>query len=116
MKTPTKEKKHPPIAEANSPPLEGLGVVHTSLSQEANAVLAEGKELWQAYFTYTDIQTLWDELKLNQTDVGWYQVRKALQQAGNASGDNARVAFNPFEEAYKAITEKLQPMMYELGF
>jgi len=55
-------------------------------------------------------------LKLNQTDVGWYQVRKALQQAGNASGDNARVAFNPFEEAYKAITEKLQPMMYELGF
>ena len=99
----------PPLSY--SPPMEGLGVVHTSLSQEANAVLAEGKKLWQAYFTQTDVHTVRDELKLNRADVGWYQVRKALQ-ARNASGDVAPVSFKPFEEAYKALTEKLQPMMY----
>ena len=56
-----------------------------------------------------------DELKLNRADVGWYQIRKALQ-ARNASGDFIPVNLKPFEEAYKALTEKLQPMVYELGF
>ncbi len=78
-------------------------------------VLAEGKKLWQAYFAHTDVRSVRDELKLNRPDVGWYQIRKALQ-ARNASGDFAPVNFKPFEEAYKALTEKLQPMVYELGF
>ena len=56
-----------------------------------------------------------DELKLNRADVGWYQIRKALQ-ARNASGDFTPVSFKPFEEAYKTLTEKLQPQVYELGF
>ena len=84
-------------------------------STEAMLVLAEDKKLWQAYFAHTDVHTVRDELKLNRADVGWYQVRKALQ-ARNASGDIAPVSFKPFEEAYKALTEKLQPMVYELGF
>jgi hypothetical protein len=84
-------------------------------SGEAKQVLAEGKLLWQAYFAHTDVRTVRDELKLNRADVGWYQVRKALQ-ARNASGDFAPVSFKPFEEAYKALTDKLQPMVYELGF
>jgi len=62
----------------------------------------------------TDVHTVRDELKLNRPDVGWYQVRKALQ-ACNASGDFAPVSFKA-EDAYKALTEKLQPMVYELGF
>lgn len=84
-------------------------------SEEAKTVLAEGKKLWQAYFANTDVRTVRDELKLNRADVGWYQLRKALQ-ARNASGDFAPVSFKAFEEAYKALTEKLQPMVYELGF
>ena len=75
----------------------------------------EGKKLWQAYFAHTDVKAVREELKLNRADVGWYQVRKALQ-ARNASGDFVPVNFKPFEEAYKALTEKLQPMVYELGF
>ena len=75
----------------------------------------EGKKLWQAYFAYTDVHTVRNELKLNRADVGWYQIRKALQ-ARNASGDYATINFKPFEEAYKALTEKLQPQVYELGF
>jgi hypothetical protein len=86
-----------------------------TFSNEALAVLAEGKKLWQAYFAHTDVRTVRDELKLNRADVGWYQVRKALQ-ARNTSGDFAPVNFKAFEEAYKILTEKLQPMVYELGF
>jgi len=86
-----------------------------TLSVEATQVLEAGKTLWQAYFTHTDVRSVRDELKLNRADVGWYQVRKALQ-ARNASGDVAPVSFKRFEEAYKALTEKLQPQVYELGF
>jgi hypothetical protein len=84
-------------------------------SEEAKQVLEEGKKLWQAYFTQTDVRSVRDELKLNRPDVGWYQIRKALQ-ARNSSGDFIPVSFKPFEEAYKTLTEKLQPMVYELGF
>ena len=85
------------------------------LSVEANELLKAGKVLWQAYFTQTDIRAVRDELKLNRADVGWYQIRKAMQ-ARNASGDFPPVSFKPFEEVYKALSEKLQPMVYELGF
>ncbi len=85
------------------------------LSDESKAVLQEGKKLWQAYFAHTDVRTVRDELKLNRADVGWYQIRKALQ-ARNASGDFPPVSFKSFEDVYKVLTEKLQPMVYELGF
>jgi len=84
-------------------------------SKEAKAVLAEGKKLWQAYFEHTDVRAVRDELKLNRADVGWYQVRNALKKR-NESGDFVPVSFKPFEEAYKTLSEKLQPMVYELGF
>lgn len=86
-----------------------------TFSDEAQQVLAEGKKLWQAYFAHTDVRSVRDELKLNRPDVGWYQVRKALQ-ARNSSGDFVPVSFKGFEEAYKELTVKLQPMVYELGF
>ena len=86
-----------------------------TLSPEAQRVMNEGRELWKACFGHTDVRTVRDELKLNRPDVGWYQVRKALQ-ARNASSDYVPVSFKGMEEAYKALTEKLQPMVYELGF
>jgi hypothetical protein len=90
-------------------------MVDKTFSVEATTILAEGKKLWQAYYTQTDVRSVRDELKLNRPDVGWYQIRKALQ-ARNASGDFVPISFKPFEEAYKTLTEKLQPMVYELGF
>lgn len=86
-----------------------------NLSVEAQTVLHEGKKLWQAYFAHTDVRSVRDELKLNRPDVGWYQIRKALE-ARNTSGDFPPVDFKPFQESYKALTEKLRPMVYELGF
>lgn len=84
-------------------------------SSEAKAVLAEGKKLWQAYFAHTDNHTVREEYKLNRPDVGWYQIRNALKKR-NESGDYVPVSFDKFEQAYKALTEKLRPMVYELGF
>ena len=85
------------------------------LSLESQAVLNAGRVLWQAYFAETDVHTVRDELKLNRPDVGWYQIRNALKKR-NASGDGGLVDFSAFEEAYRALTEKLAPMVYELGF
>lgn len=85
------------------------------LSKEAKVILEKGKQLWKSYFEHTDVRTVKDELKLNRADVGWYQIRNALKKR-NESGDFVPVSFKPFEESYKALSEKLQPQVYELGF
>ena len=84
-------------------------------SSEAKKVLAEGKKLWQAYFKHTDNHTVREEFKLNRTDVGWYQIRKALE-ARNESDDYTPVSFEAFKTAYTALGDKLRPQVYELGF
>jgi len=88
---------------------------YSSLSPEAQAVLDAGRTLWQAYFAHTDVRTVRDELKLNRPDVGWYQIRNALK-ARNSSGDTVPVDFTPFETAYKELSDKLRPQVFELGF
>lgn len=85
------------------------------LSFEAQAVMNEGRELWKAYFQHTDSHSVREEFKLNRADVGWYQVRNAIK-ARNSSGDFIPVSFSKFEEAYKELSNKLRPMVYELGF
>ncbi len=86
-----------------------------ALSKEARLVLNSGKKLWQNYFSQTDMHTIREKLKLNRPDVGWYQIRKALE-ARNASGDFMPVNFVDFETSYQILTEKLRPMIYDLGF
>jgi hypothetical protein len=85
------------------------------LSKEAKAVLEAGRELWKAYFAEIDVYSVREELKLNRPDVGWYQIRNALKKR-NDSGDFLPVDFGNFETAYKTLTEKLQPQVFELGF
>lgn len=90
-------------------------LANKKLSPEAKVVLDAGRELWREYFTQTDIHSVRDELKLNRPDVGWYQIRNALKKR-NASGDYIAIDFKPFEQAYKNLSEKLEPQVYELGF
>lgn len=84
-------------------------------SPEATAVLARGRELWSEYYKHENPHTVREELKLNRVDVGWYQIRKALE-ARNESGDYAPVSFDTFKTAYQTLTEKLRPQVYSLGF
>ncbi|MGB7651115.1 MAG: hypothetical protein WBL62_07990, partial [Gallionella sp.] len=104
------ESDSAPRGQKNLPTLR-----NSALSAEAQAVLDAGRTLWQAYFAHTDVRTVRDELKLNRPDVGWYQIRNALKKR-NESGDTAPVDFTPFESAYKTLSEKLQPQVFELGF
>jgi hypothetical protein len=85
------------------------------LSSEAKLVFDAGRELWKAYFSTTDIYQVRDELKLNRADVGWYQIRKALE-ARNSSGDFAPVSFDEFKKCYEKLSDKLRPQVFELGF
>lgn len=84
-------------------------------SPEATEVLARGRELWSEYYQHTDPHTVREELKLNRADVGWYQIRKALE-ARNKSEDFTPVSFDAFKAAYETLTLKLRPQVYELGF
>lgn len=90
-------------------------IIDKEFSKEAKEVLREGKKLWQAYFEHVDTRKIRDELKLNRSDVGWYQIRKALQ-ARNSGGNFPPVSFKFFEEVYNKLTEKLRPQVYKLGF
>ncbi|TXI12536.1 MAG: hypothetical protein E6Q68_03650 [Polynucleobacter sp.] len=85
------------------------------LSIEAKEVMGEGRVLWRTFFSTTDEKTIRDEFKLNRSDVGWYQVRKALE-ARNKSGNYLPIDFSSFKKAYDDLTEKLIPQVYEFGF
>jgi hypothetical protein len=86
-----------------------------TLSTEATAILDAGRTLWKAFFAHTDVRTVRDQYKLNRPDVGWYQIRNALAER-NKSGDTAPVNITPFESAYLALTDKLRPQVFSLGF
>jgi hypothetical protein len=85
-----------------------------SLSKEAQAVLDAGREIWRAYFATSFERKIRDEYKLNRADVGWYQVRKALEAKGIA--DAVSYDFSVFKTVYESLSDKLRPQVYELGF
>ena len=85
-----------------------------SLSTEAQAVLDTGREIWHAYFSSNFERKIRDEYKLNRPDVGWYQIRKALEMKGK--NDGVEFDFSNFKTAYDVLSEKLRPQVFELGF
>jgi hypothetical protein len=82
------------------------------LSPEAKAVLDAGRVLWRSYHATQFEKKIRDEFKLGRPDVGWYQIRKALE----ANSGNDAVDFAPFKAAYEALSTKLRPLVFELGF
>lgn len=82
------------------------------LSNEAKLVMDEGRKLWRKYHATTFEKKIRTEFKLNRPDVGWYQIRMALE----ANNENEPVDFGPFKSAYNALSEKLRPQVYTLGF
>ncbi|WP_316828743.1 hypothetical protein [Pedobacter miscanthi] len=86
-----------------------------TLSMESKEVLSNGKILWKSYFNNIDVRSVREDLKLNRADVGWYQIRKALQSR-NLTGNALPVNFDPFNIAYTALTNKLIPFIYNYNF
>jgi len=87
-------------------------IVGMVFSPEARAVLDEGRKLWRRFHAAHFPHKIRAEFKLNRLDAGWYQVRRALE----AYGDSELTDFDPFKAAYAALTEKLRPQVYVLGF
>jgi hypothetical protein len=83
-----------------------------AFSAEAQAVLDEGRKLWQRFHATQFPRKIRDDLKLGRADAGWYQIRKSLEQYG----DTELTDFDPFKAAYAALGAKLRPMVFELGF
>lgn len=87
-------------------------IAKLKLSPEAKAVLDEGRKLWKQFHATQFEKKIRDEFKLNRPDVGWYQIRKALEANNNGGMAN----FEPLKEAYDTLTRKLRPQVFELGF
>lgn len=80
------------------------------LSKEAQAVLDKATELTINSFKYRELfNDEHPEYQILNWDCGWYQIKGMLKE------------FMPnelkeFSELYKALAEKMRPMVYELGF
>ena len=90
-------------------------LANRNFSDESTKVLSSGRELWKQFFSKIDTRAIRDQYKINRSDAGWYQVRKALQSR-NLDGDSIPVSFDGFDTSFKALGEKLLPKVFEYGF
>jgi hypothetical protein len=82
------------------------------VSKEAQAVLDEGLKLWRRFHDTQFPRKIRDEFKLGRPDAGWYQIRRALE----AYNETELTDFDPFKGKYTALSAKLLPMVFDLGF
>ena len=61
-----------------------------------------------------DIQS--KEIWFGAKDTGKCSSYANALKVRNASGDTAPINFGPFELVYQALTDKLQPQVFSLGF
>jgi len=81
-------------------------------SPEAQAVLDEGRKLFQRFHATSFPNKIRQEYKLGRADAGWYQVRRSLE----AFRDTEFTDFAPFKATYADLSTKLRPQVFELGF
>ena len=80
------------------------------LSAEAKAVLDKAIELTKMSFKYRELfNDERPEYQILNWDCGWYQIKGMLK-------DFMPNELKEFNELYKALAEKMRPMVYELGF
>jgi len=87
------------------------------LSKEATAVMDVGRKVWGEYFDgyrKDDLATR-NRLKLGRPDVGWFQIREALKVRAER-GLPVKTNMADFEKAYAALSAKIDPDIYALGF
>lgn len=87
-------------------------IKNIKISKESKNVLNEGKKIWQKFHSHKFERAIRDKFKLNRPDVGWYQIRKSLEE----SSDVVVIDFEPFKESYLRLSNKLAPKISEFGF
>ena len=82
------------------------------ISDEAKAVLEKARDIVRKTFPYrADVHNDHPEYHLNAWDAGWYQVKKLCTELPMFKED-----MDEFKSLFKALKEKMRPMVYELGF
>lgn len=81
-----------------------------TLTPEAQAVLDKACDIVRKTFKYRELfNEEHPEYQINNWDCGWYQI-KALAK------EYAKDDLEEFKKLYKALADKMRPMVYELGF
>ena len=81
-----------------------------SLSPEAKAVLDKASEIVRNTFKFRELfNNEHPEYQIMNWDCGWYQIKALAQQY-------AKAEYAEFDKLFKALEEKMRPMVYELGF
>ena len=81
-----------------------------TLSPEAQAVLDKASDIVRNTFKYRSLlDGLHPEYQIMNWDCGWYQI-KALAKEYDKTG------YEEFVKLYKALENKMRPMVYKLGF
>lgn len=81
-----------------------------NLSQEAKKVLEYGKILYK-YFYKQMINTHWMNFKIENWDVGLWQIKRTLKQTNLGIEE-----LNNLKSAHKELGKKLLPQIYSYGF
>ena len=83
---------------------------YSELSDTARKVLDKANELVKLSFATRKIfNESKPEYQVNNWDCGWYQIKEILKEYHKDEYDE-------FKTLYKALTDKMRPMVYELGF
>ena len=78
------------------------------LSPEASAVIDSARLIYQTFYARLN-ELAREKFRIETWDVGWYQVRRSLEDAKLLDNETFRAAFD-------RLSEKLLPQIYSLGF
>jgi hypothetical protein len=80
------------------------------LSAEAQAVLEKANDIIRTTFKYRELFNGGNpEYQIMNWDCGWYQIKALAKEYG-------RKEFDEFNALFKALADKMRPMVYVLGF
>lgn len=80
------------------------------LSEDAKAVLDKGTEILEDTFKYREeFNKKHPEYQVNNWDIGWYQIKGIAKEC-------SKDKLKEFDKLYKEFSDRLRPLVYELGF
>ena len=111
------------LASANEDRFLAKWLAGKALSPEASAVLDAARRLYREFYANIT-RTPWMDWKIETWDVGYYQIRNAMNDAGgltqrHGGTERLRDETNPLAAlhvAHAALGVKILPQIYALGF
>lgn len=83
------------------------------LSKEAQQVLNVALEIYKLYYASSFNHKIREKYRLDRVDVGWYQIKKALEDQGD---ETYKKYMEQFKNLYQVLSDKLLEQVFEYGF